>query len=246
MRQNSGIPYLHIGKNPDEHARRSRHGGGSRKDEQRPVAHAAHDNAPDLRHAVRRQLERKRHRLPAQNRCRENARHEQRQANTCRDDAGQHQRAACRAAREEHRAQENKQRKPSVARRKAVGEDGNQPLPRRVDDAAATYAAGVAPEAHAHGQALLAARSRALEGVVKLKRHARQVACVLEQREQREKDRHRRQHDRDHGCQYAPQSVGQHRDEKRRQSQLRKRTRKRRAECQKMRAQPLARHVCAE
>lgn len=94
--------------------------------------------------------------------------------------------------------------KPSVARRKAVGEDGDQPLPRRVDDAAACHAAGVAPEAHAHGQALLAARSRALEGVVKLKRHARQVARVLEQREQREENRHRRQHDRDHGCQYAP------------------------------------------
>ena len=36
--RDSCIPYLHIGEQPDEHARRSRHSGGSRKDEQRPVA----------------------------------------------------------------------------------------------------------------------------------------------------------------------------------------------------------------
>ena len=58
-----------------------------------------------------------------------------------------------------------------VAGHKAVGEDGDEPLPGGVDDAAARHPHRVAPQAHAHGQRLLAAGAAALEGAVHDKGH---------------------------------------------------------------------------
>ena len=126
-----------------------------------------------------------------------------------------------------------------------VGEHGDQPLARGVDDAAAGDAAGVASKSHAHGQALLAAGVRALEGVVELESDPGQVARVLEQGEQREKDGHRRQHDGYDGRQHAPQTVREQRDGKRRQAERGQRGGERFCQAEQVLAQPRARHICA-
>ena len=42
-------------------------------------------------------------------------------------------------------------RKTTVAWHEVVCEDGDEPFPRAVDNAAADYACGVAPKPHAHG-----------------------------------------------------------------------------------------------
>ena len=77
-----------------------------------------------------------------------------------------------------------------VAGHKAVGENGDEPLPGGVDDAAANHPGGVAAEAHGHGQRLLAAGPGLLEGVIQDKGHPGQVAQILQQGEQGKEDGH--------------------------------------------------------
>ena len=66
--------------------------------------------------------------------------------------------------------------------------------------------------------------------MIQLKRDARQITCVLEQGEERKKDRHRRQHDRNDGREHAPYAVGEQRDSAGRQTEQDKRTPERRFE----------------
>ena len=97
---------------------------------------------------------------------------------------------------DEDRSDQDLGRPAAVAEREIVGDDGDEPFPRTVDDARRHDAGRVAPEPHAHGQRLLAVRPRLAEQRVEVEGDARQVAEVLQQREDREEDRHRRQHDR--------------------------------------------------
>ena len=96
-----------------------------------------------------------------------------------------------------------------VAGHKAVGEDGDEPLPGGVDDAAAHHPGGVAAQAHAHGQGLLAAGAGLLEGVVQHEGHPGEVAQILQQGEQGEEDGHGGQHDGHHPGQHPVHPVHQ-------------------------------------
>ena len=120
--------------------------------EQRPVAHAAHNHPARPAGRGRRQLEREGGGHAAQHGGREQPRDREREQHAARDHRGQQQRAARGAAREKCCAQKDQQREASVARRKRVGQNGDQALARRVNDAAAGHAAGVAAKAHAHAR----------------------------------------------------------------------------------------------
>ena len=104
-------------------------------------------------------------------------------------------------------AEHDQRREPAVAGHEVVGEDRDQALARRVDDARRDDAGRVAAEPHRHRQRLLAVRAGALEQEVEVERDPRQVAEILEDREQREEDRHRRQHHADDPRQAAIDAV---------------------------------------
>ena len=91
----------------------------------------------------------------------------------------------------------------AVAGDQGIGQLGREPLPGGVDNAAAGDTAGVAAEAHAHGQALPAVTAAAAH-----KGHPGQVAGVLQQREQGEENGHGRQHHRYHPSGGAVQAIG--------------------------------------
>ena len=59
----------------------------------------------------------------------------------------------------------------------------------------ADNAGGIAAKAHRHCKRLFAARAAALERLIEIERHARQIADVFKECEQRKEDSHRRQHD---------------------------------------------------
>ena len=96
-----------------------------------------------------------------------------------------------------------------VAGHKAVGENGDEPLPGGVDDAAAHHPGGVAAEAHGHGQRLFAAGPGLLEGVIQDEGHPGEVAQILQQGEQGEEDGHGGQHDGHHPGQHPVHPVHQ-------------------------------------
>ena len=96
-----------------------------------------------------------------------------------------------------------------VAGHKAVGENGDEPLPGGVDDAAAHHPGGVAAEAHGHGQRLLAAGPGLLEGVIQDEGHPGEVAQILQEGEQGEEDGHGWQHDGHHPGQHPVHPVHQ-------------------------------------
>ena len=121
------------------------------------------------------------------------------------DGAGRDQAAEVRRGEraDEDRRDQDLRRPASVAEREVVGDDGDQSLARRVDDACRHHPRRVAAEPHAHRERLFAVRAGAAEERVEVERDARQVAEVLEQRKDRKEDRHGRQHHRHHpgGCQ---------------------------------------------
>lgn len=94
-------------------------------------------------------------------------------------------------------------RKTTVAWHEVVCEDGDEPFPRAVDNAAADYACGVAPKPHAHGECLFAACMAAFEAMIQVKSDAGKIAKVFQQGEQREKDGHWWQHDGNDPCKHA-------------------------------------------
>ena len=67
--------------------------------------------------------------------------------------------------------------------------------------------AALQPKPIAIDSACLPCAPARLEQVIEVERHARQVAEVLEDREQRKEDRHRRQHHADHPRQAAEHAV---------------------------------------
>ena len=122
--------------------------------EQRPVAHAAHDHPPHLRRRGRAgssSVNERRH--AAQHGGGEQPRGRQReQARSPRPPRS----ARSAPPRGAARAKTPCTGTPAAGTARvhganAVGQHGDQPLARRVDDAAAGHAAGVAAKAHAHG-----------------------------------------------------------------------------------------------
>ncbi len=100
-------------------------------------------------------------------------------------------------AADEERGDQELRGPAAIAEGEVVRDDGDQPFARAVDDAGGHDAGGVAAEAHHRGHGLFAVGAGDLEEPIRVERHPRQVAEVLEQREQREEDRHRRQHHAD-------------------------------------------------
>jgi len=184
-----------VGQQPDEHACRQRHADGAAENKKRAVEQRADQHAPDLRDTVGRQLEQERGGRLVFPKCPGEQEGTQQRHRCRQQEKAQHpQRRNQPGGGQEHRQQRNEDGKPSVAGHKRIGYDRARPFAARFDDAAAGYAAGVAADAHAHRQRLLAAGLRAPEAAVDIERQSRQEADILQQRKQREENRHRRQH----------------------------------------------------
>ena len=228
---------MHVCQRPKNHPGRRGHGGRAPEHEQRPVEHGAHDDLPDLRCAVRRQLQCEGRRSAAQHGHAQQPRRAERQPHAQHERRREQQRTDERAAAgrgKEHGHERDERRKPPVARHEAVGQHGEQPLALGVDDPAADHARRVAAETHAHRQRLLAARMAGVKRPVEVIRHARQIPRVLEQREQRKKDGHRRQH---HG--HDPRQRPEHAVHQ--QPLQPERCVQRREQCRKLRLHPAER-----
>ena len=210
-RQQAHTAGVHVCQRPQNHACRRCHGGGAPEHEQRPVENGAHDYLTDLRRTVWRQLQREGRRLAAQHGRAQQPRCAERQPHAQHERRREQQRGGERTAAEgkEHGHERDERRKAAVARHEAVGEHGEQPFALGVDDPAADHTRCIAAEPHAHRQRLLAAGAARLKRPVEIVRHARQIPCVLKQREQREKDRHRRQHHGHDPCQRPEHTVHQ-------------------------------------
>jgi hypothetical protein len=89
-------------------------------------------------------------------------------------------------------------------------------------------------------------RARPLEQEVQVEGDARQVAEILEDREQREEDRHRRQHDADHPRQATVDAVPDEPGEPPRSAETLERARRRVLEPEEQRRQHLRGHVGAD
>lgn len=78
---------------------------------------------------------------------------------------------------------------------KAVRHHCGQPLPPGGDDPASRHAHRVASKSHTHGKSLFAAGSGTFEAAVQIKGQPREIAQILQQGKEREKDGHGRKHD---------------------------------------------------
>ena len=130
------------------------------QDKERPVQQGAHQNLPDLRQAIGGQLQGKGGHLPPQEGAGEELGGEQRHAHG-KEDHGQKQprpqqppAGAAGISQEKQGDQRHQCGEAAVAGDQGIGQLGREPLPGGVDNAAAGDSAGVAAEAHAHGQAL--------------------------------------------------------------------------------------------
>ena len=74
--------------------------------------------------------------------------------------------------------QGDQRREAAIAWNEAVGEDGHQPLSGAGNDAAAGDAAGVAAEAHGHGEALPPAGARRPEAPIHAEGHSGQITKI--------------------------------------------------------------------
>ena len=192
---------IKVGKQPKGEPRRGGNRNGAPKDEKRPVQHGSDEYLADLRHAVGRQLQRKGGGNARKHCCRKQAGKQKGEGNAQHDNPGQqHGRKQrllrfCAGSHEKHGNNCNDGGKTTVAWHEVVCEDGDEPFPRAVDNAAADYACGVAPKPHAHGECLFAACMAAFEAMIQVKSDAGKIAKVFQQGEQREKDGHWWQHD---------------------------------------------------
>ena len=206
--QQAGAAHLHVGQHPDEQPRRGGDHHRPAQHEHRPVQHRADDHLPHPGAAVGGQLQGEggghalEHRGRQQPGDLEGEKHPQHD-HTGKQQGGQQRppRSAA-GAHKKHGDDGDEGGKAAVAGHKVVGQHGDEPLPRGVDDTAAHHPGGVAAKAHGHGEGLFAAGSGLLEGVVQHKGHPRQVAEVLQQGEDGEKDGHGGQHHRHHPGQH--------------------------------------------
>lgn len=82
----------------------------------------------------------------------------------------------------------------AVAGDKSVGENGQQPLPGGVNDAAADDAGGVAAQTHGHGQTLFSAGSAFLKCPIHIEGGPGQVSQIFQQGKERKENGHGREH----------------------------------------------------
>ena len=162
----------------DDEPAGGRHGHRPKEDAQGPVEEGADDDLPHLGPAKGGQLQGVGRRLPLEHRSGQEKGQAQGHQQGEGDEA-HHEPRAQQAAAEEHRAQGQQGREPAVAGSDAVGEDGDEPLPPGVDDPAARDPHGVAPEAHAHRQGLLAAGVTPGEAPIEVEGHPGQVPQVI-------------------------------------------------------------------
>ena len=144
-----------IGQQPDDQSGRGGDCDGAAKNEKGPVKNGADDDLTDLWAAIGRQFQSKGRGNPFEQGFGEQAGEKKGHKDSQDDDAGQQQRGKRRGpeggSSKKNADQQDQGGKASVAGDKDVGEDGNQPLPGRVDDPGAGDAYGVAPQAHEHG-----------------------------------------------------------------------------------------------
>ncbi|OIQ86660.1 hypothetical protein GALL_314680 [mine drainage metagenome] len=164
--------------------------------------HAAHAG-----HAVRRQLDEQRHRFARQRGAANQQRAEQR-----RDDAHQIQREHQLAAvfTKEHDSERQVDRQPRRARHERLHQHGQQPTAGVFDDARAHDRRHIAPEADDHRHQGVSGQPEAAHQPVHRIGGARQIAAVVEQREQHEGQRDRR-NEGDDQVQPAADTAGQRR-----------------------------------
>ena len=193
---------------PDNCAGRdgNRHRSGEYKN--RSVQHTADNHIPQLRAAIRRQLQNKGGRHTAQYSF------AQQEGSQQRNTDGKHNQkeheAACGnriSPCEEEARKKNQRWETPIAGNEAVREDGNQAFSGGFDDAAGCDPCGIAAKAHAHCQCLLPMCACLPEQPIEIKGDARQKPKILKQGKQREKNRHGRQHDRHNPAEREPDSI---------------------------------------
>ena len=212
--KNGAAANMAVGEAPDHGSRRGRRQTGSAQYKNRPVQQRTHQHLAELGLAVRWQFQRKGGRHTPQNGMRQQTGHGECDKNAQQDQPQQQQGRTDRMAQpaaggEKQGNTGDHGGESAVAGDKVVGENGDQPFPRGVDNAAAGHAGGVAAEAHAHGQSLFAAGTGTLKRFIQMKRHTGQIAKILQQGEQGKENRHRRQHDCNDTGQHVVDAVDQ-------------------------------------
>ena len=208
--------YGHVGQQPEQQPRRGCNCSGPAEDEEGPVENGTDDHPADLGPPVRRKLKGKGGGNPLENRYREQLRHREGGKDSEQDKSGQHQcrkqgsKGSARGAGKEDADHCDQHGESSVAGHEIVGDHRNQPFARGINNPAADNAGGVAAEAHAHSQRLLAAGTAFFERLVEVVGDAGEVARILQQREEGEENCHWRQHNRYHPGQNAVGSQHQH------------------------------------
>ena len=155
--QKCDVPHRHVCEDPDHKACGCGNRRGARKHKEGTVKDRAHQNLSHLRLADGRKLERKRRGNTAQQGGGEESCEREGGKNTQQDQRREDQRGhsrLCKATHadyEKHTDDRDQRGETTVAGNEAVGEDRQQPLARRVDDAAAHDPRGITAKAHAHG-----------------------------------------------------------------------------------------------
>ena len=187
VRQNGAPPYGQVRHEPQQQSGRGRRLHRPRQHKQRPVKDRADDDLPPLGPPVGRQLQRKGGRHAPQHRPGKEPGHRKGGRRPQQDKSGQQQCGKNRLPRPRRRSHKKEQDKidqrgePPIAGDKAVGQDGQQPFPRRINDAAAHHPGGIAAKPHADGKGLLAAGTAAFQRPVQVVGHPGQVTHILQQ-----------------------------------------------------------------
>lgn len=153
VRQQRAAAHGDVCQRIDQQAGRRRDAGRPRQHKQRAVERGAHQHPADLRDAIGRQLQREGRWNAAQQRFGQEPGGGERHSYAQQDGGGEQQGGAARSCRpcEKHADHRRKHGEAAVAGDERVGQNGDQPLARAVDDPAPDYPRRIAPKAHAHG-----------------------------------------------------------------------------------------------
>ena len=206
-------PGVDVAQQPDRAAGRHGHDHRAPEDEYRPVYERGVQHAKNAGTPVGRKFQRETAGFAPQEGPGQDGRYQQGRRGADQDDQDQgpgrgHGREGRREGRRHEEGGQNDQRRPpAVAGHEIIGEDGDESLPRRIDDPAGHDPGRVATQAHTHGERLLAVGARLLEQRVDVERHAGKVPQVLQNGENGEEYRHRRKHNGDHPGQSPVDAV---------------------------------------
>lgn len=155
MGKQRGAAGLDVGQDVDQQPGGRGDACGAPEYEQRAVEHGAQQHTPDLRLAVRRQLQRERGGHALEQRPRQQPGGGKGRADAQQDGGGEQQRrepgAPAAHADKEHRDHGDQRRETAVAGHEAVGQHGDEPFARAVDDPAADDPRRITAKPHAHG-----------------------------------------------------------------------------------------------